>query len=1159
METKRILGIIFSIIFLGAFAFVLSWGIINFNKVKDSMSGTQIYDSKDLSDAYQDGYDTALKDKNEYTELINGYRDTITTLTDNISKLNSQIAMLTSSNKDYENQVTKLENQKDSLQYEIDNLNSNKVKNETTIANLNSEILELNTDINNLNQTIKTNENTILGLNTQINGLNLQISGLNESITNNEKTIRSLRIEMSVLNSKIGELSKNKVDNENSIAILQAQIRTLDEQIVSLSNLNKSYSDTIDELNAQIKTLSNEKNNLIIENTNYYNSISSLNNQIINLQNINSQLENTNVLHQNTISSLNSQIATLNEQISSITLQGQNNNAQINALNNKIIELQESINYYERYIASMESEEKVVATFEFDGSVYNIQIVNKNSLITVTTPASTDYVIFNGWKVGDELIDLTTYSITTNTKFVADITYRYDVKFVVDGVEKASQIVTKNETPNQVQNPSKAGYEFDGWSIDGTNIVDPYNNQIIENTTYIAVFTKLHTVKFVYENETKSTQTIRNGEYATDVNVDNTNYKVFNGWKVNGSLVTIANYKITSDTIFVADLTYKYDVIYMIDGEIYNSQIVAANNYPKLPTNPTKVGYEFDGWSINGETIINTSTMPIVSNVTYVALFTKLHKVEFEYEGKIISSQNVRNNSVALPVTIESTTYKVFNNWLLDGEVVDIKSFKINSDVKFVAYITYKYDVKFIANGQEFNTQIVTKDSCAIVPNNPTLEGYEFDGWSVDNTNIVVNINSIPVVAHTTYYAIFTKLHTVKFIYENEILSTQIVRNNSYAKDEIVSDTDYKIFKGWMLNGSNVDIANTLITSDTTFVANITYRFDVNFVVDENIVDTIIVSNGECSNTTITPSKEHYNFVGWSVDGANVVSLDAYPITKETNFVAIFEIQKHSVKIASSWIMMGTPTILYETEIEYGTKIGKLQYTPTKDDYKCIGYQTYSMMASDIDIENYVVVADVMFVPKWERTVSVVKVYDNDTLLYSHKYNTGDTFTLSSIIPLGRENMRFIGWDRWSDSAHTVHFQGDVNASKTMVEKLGTETATNKDLTYYAYYEHLCMGKFQSDDGNHELELTYDILGSYAPFTYKITSKNSDDPYLDKGTWKVDAGTFINETISGVKVQGVYDKNSDTWTITIYVNNVAATPYALKRVAHTCGVSGYTV
>ena len=41
--TKKVLAIIFSVLFIGAFAFVLTWGIINFNKVKDGMSGTGLY------------------------------------------------------------------------------------------------------------------------------------------------------------------------------------------------------------------------------------------------------------------------------------------------------------------------------------------------------------------------------------------------------------------------------------------------------------------------------------------------------------------------------------------------------------------------------------------------------------------------------------------------------------------------------------------------------------------------------------------------------------------------------------------------------------------------------------------------------------------------------------------------------------------------------------------------------------------------------------------------------------------------------------------------------------------------------------------------------------------------------------------------------------
>ena len=115
METKKVLSIIFSIIFLGAFAFVLSWGIINFNKVKEGISGTELYNQEDLNNAYQDGYDTALENKDEYDELISGYRDTITTLNDNISQLNSQITNLKGANQDCQNQIKNLTSTKTNL------------------------------------------------------------------------------------------------------------------------------------------------------------------------------------------------------------------------------------------------------------------------------------------------------------------------------------------------------------------------------------------------------------------------------------------------------------------------------------------------------------------------------------------------------------------------------------------------------------------------------------------------------------------------------------------------------------------------------------------------------------------------------------------------------------------------------------------------------------------------------------------------------------------------------------------------------------------------------------------------------------------------------------------------------------------------------------
>ena len=517
METRKVLSIIFSIVFLAAFGFVLSWGIINFNKVQNAMSGTQIYDSEDLDKAYNDGYDTALENKKEYDALINGYRDNITSLNDTISQLNSQIITLQNTNKDCNTQIQNLNDAKTSLESEITRLNENKSQNEKTIDSLNNEITDLNTQITNLNNTILANELTINSLNNQIVSLNTQIANLNQTITTNEQTISGLRININELNARIEELSNNAQSSQTEIAMLNNQIASMNEQIDSLQKINRDYMESINNLEAELSVLKAEKDNLILENTNYYNTISSLNNQIVNLQNVNSQLESTNTLHLNTISSLNSQITSLNQQISDFTHQSQNNNSTISSLNAKITELEESVRYYENYISSLESEQQVVATFEYDGSVYNIQVVNKGSTVAVNNPQNTAYITFNGWKVDNQFIDLSTFTINENTKIVADLTYKYDVIFKVDNSTYNSQIIEKNNYAAKPTNPTKAGYEFDGWSTDNVNIIEVSTNSIVANTTYHAVFTKLHTVSFVYEDTTKSTQTIRNGNTATSV------------------------------------------------------------------------------------------------------------------------------------------------------------------------------------------------------------------------------------------------------------------------------------------------------------------------------------------------------------------------------------------------------------------------------------------------------------------------------------------------------------------------------------------------------------------------------------------------------------------------------------------------------------------
>ena len=366
--------------------------------------------------------------------------------------------------------------------------------------------------------------------------------------------INSYIAKIKELTAEINSLSDTNTLSSAKINQLESEKQSLQFRVDELIQINSENETTIANNNAEISRLKNQVTILQASDENKTAQITSLNNQISSLQTINSQLQKTNDLNSVTITNLNNQVVNLNKQISDLSNQMQDNNNNVVVLQSRINDLEKSVAYYEQYISTLENGEQVVATFEFNGSVYNVQVVNKGDIITLTNPTSSESVIFNYWMVDGEQVDLATYPINESTKFVANVTKKYQAKFMVDSEEYNSQFVTTEESITIPDNPTKDGYEFDGWSTNGVDIIN-VETELTQDVTYYAVFTKLHTITFIVDGNVYTTQTVRNGEY--------------------GEVVT-----------------------------------------------PTKDGYIFDGWTTDGETIVDVSTQSIISNVTYIAKFS---------------------------------------------------------------------------------------------------------------------------------------------------------------------------------------------------------------------------------------------------------------------------------------------------------------------------------------------------------------------------------------------------------------------------------------------------------------------------------------------------------------------------------------------------------
>ena len=199
------------------------------------------------------------------------------------------------------------------------------------------------------------------------------------------------------------------------------------------------------------------------------------------------------------------------------------------------------------------------------------------------------------------------------------------------------------------------------------------------------------------------------------------------------------------------DSTKEFNINFIVDEENYYTLKTKGNEVITLPSEPTKEGYEFDGWYLTkeyNEEFLATSleNKPLESNLNVYAKFdeiiewTPLKKMINFYVDENVYHQilTLGNETLSLPSAPTKEGYK-FDNWYLDNtyqEVFDISYYEnheltdsIDVYAKFfkeIDAVPIKKTITFYVDGKIYHQILTNGYERLSLPEAPKKEGFTF-------------------------------------------------------------------------------------------------------------------------------------------------------------------------------------------------------------------------------------------------------------------------------------------------------------------------------------------------------------------------------------------------------------------------------------------------
>ena len=514
----------------------------------------------------------------------------------------------------------------------------------------------------------------------------------------------------------------------------------------------------------------------------------------------------------------------------------------------------------------------------------------------------------------------------------------------------------------------------------------------------VVYYNPLISVSFnlVEREEPVTTKTVKvMAEYGSLPHVTRPGYD-FNGWKSRNETITEESI-VTSinDHDLVAQWSpLMYEIGFDLAGGTGVSgmlNVIFDATYGELPT-PSRLGYSFDGWFINGRKITSDTIVSTPSNhVLTASWLPNKYPMVFNANGGVGGCTLMQEYDTPVAAPEVSRAGYSFAGWspsILTNVPAEL--------VEFVAQWTANnYEVSFDLKGGigECDSLTLAYDGNYGELPVPEREGYTFQGWSL-NGNMVNTDTILATASNHVLTAVWQGNEYIVSLDANggfvEPGSKVVVYGDSYGDLPIPVRDGYD-FVAWLCNGYAV-VGDTVVSiaSNHTFAAQWdANQYQVSFDPKGGSLQ------GEAASKIVTydteygelpePSRVGYTFVRWMLGDEEISSMSVVTTACNHTLSAAWTANKYVVELNSNEGTLDPE--LSTIEVVFDSAYGVLPQ-PERVGYGFVGWTTSMIGGEVIGLDSLATTNQVLYA-LWEA--------NQYQIVYDANNDSGETYTADAV------------------------------------------------------------------------------------------------------------------------------------------------------------------